>query len=72
VVPDDEEVPRAPRTEAATAGEASRALIRDHEVVYVYHNLIDKTGDTRDTEERVFGAAEETLEELLRVPLRSR
>ena len=31
--------------------EESRALIRDHEVVYVYHNLIDKTGDTRDTEE---------------------
>ena len=34
----------------------SRALIRDHDVVYVYHNLIDKTGDTRDTEERVFDA----------------
>lgn len=47
--------------------EDSRALVRDHDVVYVYHNLIDKTGDTRDTEERVFGAAEETLEELLRV-----
>jgi len=31
----------------------SRALVRDHDVVYVYHNLIDKTGDTRDTEERV-------------------
>jgi uncharacterized protein (TIGR02687 family) len=47
--------------------EESRALVRDHDVVYVYHNLIDKTGDTRDTEERVFGAAEETLDELLRV-----
>ena len=47
--------------------EDSRALIRDHDVIYVYHNLIDKTGDTRDTEERVFGAAEETLDELLRV-----
>ena len=45
----------------------SRALMRDHEVVYVYHNLIDKTGDTRDTEERVFDAAEETLDELLRL-----
>lgn len=45
----------------------SRALVRDHDVVYIYHNLIDKTGDTRDTEERVFGAAEETLEELLKV-----
>lgn len=45
----------------------SRALIRGNDVVYVYHNLIDKTGDTRDTEERVFGAAEETLDELLRL-----
>jgi uncharacterized protein (TIGR02687 family) len=45
----------------------SRALIRDNDVVYVYHNLIDKTGDTRDTEERVFGAAEDALVELLRL-----
>lgn len=45
----------------------SRALVRDHDVVYVYHNLIDKTGDTRDTEERVFAAAEETLHELIRI-----
>ena len=45
----------------------SRALVRDHDVVYVYHNLIDKTGDTRDTEERVFAAAEETLQELIRI-----
>ncbi|AHZ69753.1 hypothetical protein OU5_2674 [Pseudomonas mandelii JR-1] len=45
----------------------SRALLRDNEVVYVYHNLIDKTGDTRDTEERVFSAAEETLSELIRL-----
>lgn len=51
----------------AMGKDESRALIRDHDVVYVYHNLIDKTGDTRDTEERVFGAAEETLEELLRL-----
>lgn len=45
----------------------SRTLMRDHDVVYVYHNLIDKTGDTRDTEERVFAAAEETLQELVRI-----
>lgn len=51
----------------AMGKDESRALVRDHDVVYVYHNLIDKTGDTRDTEERVFGAAEETLEELLRL-----
>lgn len=51
----------------AMSKEDSRALMRDHEVVYVYHNLIDKTGDTRDTEERVFDAAQDTLAELLRV-----
>ena len=45
--------------------EQSRALIRDHDVVYVYHNRIDATGDKRDTEERVFEAAEETLDELV-------
>jgi uncharacterized protein (TIGR02687 family) len=45
----------------------SRALIRDHDVVYVYHNFIDKTGDDRDSEERVFDAAEETLAELVRI-----
>ena len=45
----------------------SRSLVRDNEVIYVYHNLIDKTGDTRDTEERVFAAAEETLQELIRI-----
>lgn len=45
----------------------SRTLLRDNDVVYIYHNLIDKTGDTRDTEERVFAAAEETLAELIRL-----
>jgi uncharacterized protein (TIGR02687 family) len=45
----------------------SRALVRDNDVLYVYHNLIDKTGDTRDTEERVFAAAQETLDELIRL-----
>jgi uncharacterized protein (TIGR02687 family) len=43
-----------------------RALIRDHDVVYVYHNRIDATGDKRETEERVFEAVEETLQDLLK------
>jgi uncharacterized protein (TIGR02687 family) len=43
----------------------SRALFRDHEVVYVYHNHIDAVGDKRDSEERVFAAVEEALEELI-------
>ena len=44
-----------------------RALVRDHHVVYIYHNLIDKTGDSRDSEERVFDAVEDTLQELVKV-----
>jgi uncharacterized protein (TIGR02687 family) len=47
--------------------EDSRALLRDHDVVYIYHNRIDATGDKRETEERVFEAAEETLQELIRL-----
>jgi uncharacterized protein (TIGR02687 family) len=45
----------------------SRALIREHDVVYVYHNRIDATGDKRDSEDRVFDAAEHTLQELVRI-----
>jgi len=44
-----------------------RALVRDNDVVYIYHNLIDKTGDSRDSEERVFDAVEDTLQELIKL-----
>jgi uncharacterized protein (TIGR02687 family) len=44
-----------------------RGLIRDHDVVYVYHNRIDATGDKRESEERVFEAVEETLQELIKI-----
>jgi uncharacterized protein (TIGR02687 family) len=47
--------------------EDSRTLFRDHDVVYVYHNRIDATGDKRDSEERVFEAAEETCQELIQL-----
>lgn len=45
----------------------ARALVRDHDVVYIYQNRIDKTGHTRDTEERAFDAAEEAIQELIRM-----
>ena len=45
----------------------ARALVRDHDVVFVYHNLIDAIGDKRDSEERVFEAAEDTIEEIVRL-----
>jgi uncharacterized protein (TIGR02687 family) len=51
----------------AMSRDESRALFRDHEVVYVYQNRIDAAGDKRDTEEQVFDAAEATLDELVRL-----
>lgn len=51
----------------AMHGDDTRALIREHDVLYVYHNRIDATGDKSVSEERVFEAAEETLEELLKL-----
>ncbi len=44
-----------------------RALVRDHDIIYIYHNRIDATGDKRESEERVFEAVEETLKELVRL-----
>lgn len=51
----------------AMKGDDCRALVRDHDVIYVYHDRIDTTGDKRESEERVFEAVEETLQELIRL-----
>ena len=45
--------------------EQSRALFREHQVVFLYHNSIDAVGDDRDREEQVFDAVETGLEELV-------
>lgn len=45
----------------------TRNLVKQNRVVYVYHNRIDATGDKKDTEERVFEAAEETIKELVQI-----
>jgi hypothetical protein len=41
-----------------------RALMRDHDVIYIFHNVIDKTGDARATEVKTFDAVEKAFEEL--------
>jgi uncharacterized protein (TIGR02687 family) len=41
-----------------------RSYVRDNQVIYVYHNVIDKVGDSRDSEERVFSACADALDEL--------
>ena len=51
----------------AMRSEDSRELVRDHNVIYIYHNHIDAVGDKRDTEERVFEASEDALHELLKL-----
>ena len=43
---------------------AGRALMRDHEVIYVLHNVIDKTGDAPGTEAKTFDAVESAFDEL--------
>ena len=42
-----------------------RDLFRDHKVLYIYHDVIDATGDKPGTERRVFEAAEQALGELV-------
>jgi uncharacterized protein (TIGR02687 family) len=44
-----------------------RDILRATDVVYIYHNRIDSTGDKRESEEKVFEAAEESLQELMRI-----
>ncbi|MBW7869168.1 MAG: BREX-1 system phosphatase PglZ type A [Brumimicrobium sp.] len=40
-------------------------FVRDHEVVYLYHNQIDKVGDDKMTERDVFKAAQEEIDYLI-------
>ena len=42
----------------------ARAITRDNEVVYIYHDHIDAIGDSVKTEEATFDAAERAIEEL--------
>lgn len=44
--------------------EDGRAFIRDHRVVYVYHNVVDAVGDSASTEDDTFGGVRRTISEL--------
>ncbi|MEI6314957.1 MAG: BREX-1 system phosphatase PglZ type A, partial [Syntrophus sp. (in: bacteria)] len=44
-----------------------RALMRDHDVVYIYHNAIDTVGDSVSTEAQTVEAVERAFEELMRI-----
>ncbi len=46
--------------------EQCRTLLKDHDVIYFYHNEIDKTGDDMASEDRVFDAVEGTFDYLIK------
>ena len=41
-----------------------RALMRDNDAVYIFHNAIDKVGDSASTEAKTFDAVEKAFDEL--------
>jgi len=45
----------------------ARALSRDHDIIYLYHNRIDSVGDKRDSEERVVEAVEDSFKDLIQL-----
>ncbi len=44
-----------------------RTLMKENDVIYIYHNMIDKTGDSVGTEAKTFEAVEQAFEELLQI-----
>lgn len=42
-----------------------RDFVKQYDLIYIYHNRIDKTGDDKTTEDKVFEAVEEEFEFLL-------
>ncbi len=48
-------------------GDEARSLLRENDVVYIYHNRIDAMGDKTVSEDRVFEAVEDTLDELIKL-----
>ena len=44
--------------------EEGRAFVRDHELIYLYHDQIDQTGDQRASEDQVFEAAATGMEQI--------
>lgn len=49
----------------ALSRDDARALFRDNDLVYIYHNRIDSVGDKLESEDRVFEAVEDTLDDLI-------
>ncbi len=44
--------------------EETRSLVTENNLIYIYHNIIDSTGDKRSTEHKVFKTVEDCFKEL--------
>ena len=49
------------------SSDEGKALFRDHDILYLYHNRIDSIGDKRDTEEQVAQAVEDAVDDLIKL-----
>ena len=45
----------------------TREILKANDVLYIYHNRIDAAGDKKESEDKVFEAAHETVNELVRL-----
>ena len=48
-------------------GKMPAKLLKANDVIYIYHNRIDHTGDKMHSEGRAFEAAEETLSDIVKI-----
>lgn len=44
------------------SSQEGRRFVKEYDLIYIYHNRIDKTGDDKTSEERVFEAVEDELQ----------
>ena len=51
----------------AMGKDETRELLKSNTILYIYHNRIDAAGDKKDSESKVFEAANETIDELVRL-----
>lgn len=52
---------RADEFMSLNTGKQGRDFVKKYELIYIYHNGIDKTGDDKITEEKTFDAVEEEI-----------
>lgn len=57
----------AMRAEDFLAITTPKTFFKDYDVIYIYSNIIDKTGDNKDSENRVFEATEQEFDHIIKI-----